>query len=473
MAAIRGHRRSKPHGRSRVKQDFITNIFAIVVVLITGITFAGCTLAPSMAEDTARTRVAEVGDALEPEAGRPALPPAGAGLAEHVRFAALNHPQVAASYHEWHAAVADIAPARALPDPRLTFEADIMDSLMTLMPGLMFDIMSPGKRSAMAAERTATSEVARRKFIAEILRVAARVQREWIELAYAADSIRLHHAAIGAVEQQREIADATYATGGMMASLTTQVELQDMIAEHVAEHDSASGRLAAARTRFKSALGLLPTDPDPAWPDAKLSATPLPPEDELWRRTLAANPDFARMRAMVEMTVAGVEVARRTGSPDYSLGLMVDLKASPVMFRPTASVSLPIWREKIASTIAGAEARRDGAIAGVTAMQLELAAELAQMLYMVRESDRMLAYIDETALPTLNRMAELAGAGYQSGASGAAMISETALRTQLMRLKRIEILRQREVAATSLMLMTADVAPAEIAALTDADQQTR
>jgi hypothetical protein len=70
-------------------------------------------------------------------------------------------------------------------------------------------------------------------------------------------------------------------------------------------------------------------------------------------------------------------------------------------------------------------------------------------------------------------MAELAGAGYQSGADGAAMISQAALRTQLMQLKRIEILRQREVAATNLMLMTADVAPVEIAALMDADSSTR
>jgi cobalt-zinc-cadmium efflux system outer membrane protein len=456
-----------------VKQRVSPNVLALVAVLIAGVAFAGCTLAPSAAEDDARARVAEIGAVIELEAARPPLPPADAGLAEHVRFAALNHPQVVAAYHEWHAAVADITPARALPDPKLTFEADIMDSLMTLMPGLMFDIMSPGKRSAMAAERTATSEVARRKFMTEVIRVAARVQREWIELAYATEAIRLHHAAIGAVEQQRAIADANYATGGMMASLTTQIELQDMIAEHIAEHDSASDRLTAARARFKSALGLLPTDPDPAWPDATLSVTPLPPEDELWRRTLAANPELARMRAMVEMTVAGVEAARRTGSPDYSLGLMADVKASPVMFRPTASVSLPVWREKIASTIAAAEARRDGAIAGVNAMQLELAAELAQMLYMVRESDRMFAYINDTALPTLERMAELAGAGYQSGADGAAMISEAALRTQLMQLKRIEILRQREVAATNLLLMTADVAPVEIAALMDADLSTR
>ncbi len=39
-------------------------------------------------------------------------------------------------------------------------------------------------------------------------------------------------------------------------------------------------------------------------------------------------------------------------SPDFTLGLMTDVKADPLMFRPTASVSLPVWREKIAATIA-------------------------------------------------------------------------------------------------------------------------
>jgi outer membrane protein TolC len=172
-----------------------------------------------------------------------------------------------------------------------------------------------------------------------------------------------------------------------------------------------------------------------------------------------SNPDLAKMRAMVEMAVASVDVARQTGRPNFAVGGMVDLKASPVMVRPTASISLPIWREKIAATVAAAEARRDAAAARVNAEQLNLAAELAQMLYMVREADRMLAYIDGTALPNFERSYATLEAGVQSGMTGAAMIAETRLMAIDLRHERLELLRQRETAAVDLALLTANVAP--------------
>ncbi|HEY5551101.1 MAG TPA: TolC family protein, partial [Opitutaceae bacterium] len=431
----------------------------LLIALLLGASLAGCTVAPSPGEERARAQVSHVGSSLDRSALEPSLPDLrpDSALADCVRFAVLNHPRVEAAYHDWRGSVSAIAPARALPDPRLTFEADITDTLMTLMPGLMFDFMTPGKRAAMAGEMTAASNVAHRVFVSAVLDVAAEVQRAWIELAYTAEARVLYLAAIDNLGQSLALAESEYSTGRMMASLETQVRLQSQIAEHHAHHFSVDDRLAAARARFKAALGLSHSDRDPPWPAATLAATPLPTEDELWHRTLAANPGLAQMRAMVEMAIAGVEVARKSGTPDFALGLMTDLKASPLMFRPAASVSLPVWREKIASTIAAAEARRDAAAARVTAEQLNLAAELAQMLFMVRESDRMLAYIDTTALPNLERLGSVAEAGYQSGASGAAMITDAAHMALLMRLERIEILRQRENAATGLMLMSAAV----------------
>src|ERR1019366_8341997 len=105
-------------------------------------------------------------------------------------------------------------------------------------------------------------------------------------------------------------------------------------------------------------------------PPPALTATSVPSADELWHRAAAPNPHLEKMRAMVEMTVASVDVARQTGRPNFAIGAMVDLKASPLMVRPTAAISLPIWREKIAATIAAAEARRDAAAARVNAEQL-------------------------------------------------------------------------------------------------------
>ena len=244
-----------------------------------------------------------------------------------------------------------------------------------------------------------------------------------------------------------------------MATLEAQVRLANEVAQVRAEIDSLGDRRTAARARFKSALGLAPADADPAWPAAALTPTTLPSEDELWRRAQAFNSELGQMRAMVDMALAGVDVARRARTPDFSLGAMVDLKSDPLMFRPTATVTLPIWREKIAANIAAASARRDAASARVSAEQLSVAAELAQMLYMVRENDRMIAYLDHTALPNLARLVASAEAGYETGMSAATTIPEARLMALKMRVERVASLRERELAATDLLLMTADITP--------------
>jgi outer membrane protein TolC len=166
-------------------------------------------------------------------------------------------------------------------------------------------------------------------------------------------------------------------------------------------------------------------------------------------------------------------VARKAGTPDFTLGAMADLKADPLMVRPTATVTLPIWREKIRSNIAAAEARRDAAVARVSAEQLNMAAELAQMLYMVSESDRMIEYIDKTALPNYERLIASIEAGYQAGMTGPGMIPETRVMALAMRLERAAALRDRENAVTDLLLMTADIAPAGAPLLTDTISSSR
>jgi len=425
---------------------------------------AGC-VAASREERRSLARVRETGALLHPGATRPKLPEltADSPFADDLRFALRNHPQVEAAYDDWRAAVTAISPTRALPDPQFTFQADVTDTLMSFMPGLMFEFMTPGKRSAMAHEATASSEVYYRSFVSAVLTTAADARKAWIDLAFVDESIRLTEATIHSLEQSAALANTDYATGRGMATFEAQVRLANEIARVRAEIDSLGDRRTAARARFKSALGLGPGDPDPAWPKATLTATVLPGEDELWRRAQEFNPELGRMRAMVDMALAGVDVARRAGTPDFSLGSMVDLRASPLLFRPVATVTLPVWRKKIAANIAAASERSQAASARVSAEQLNVAAELAQMLFMIRESDRMIVYLDGTALPNLERLGASAEAGYETGMSGPAMIPEARLMALTMRRERLAALRERETAATDLLLLTADVVPPEMA----------
>ncbi|MCI0518161.1 MAG: TolC family protein [Woeseiaceae bacterium] len=424
---------------------------------------SGCAGTASDAEQAARDRVTEVGEQLRPARNKPELPAlqADSPLDTYLLYAVLNHPAVEAEYYEWRATVEDIAPARSQPDPQFTFEADFSDTLMTFMPGLMFDFMAPGKRAAMGLEAAAGSEVAYQNYVATVMITATSLRKAWIELAFVDEALLLRESSLGATRQSLDLSSADYSTGTGMTTLDDQLSLLNSLGQLSTELDSLQHRRSALRTNFKSALGLLPTDADPAFPAAGLTISALPSEEELWQLALAANPEIATMRAMVEMAVAGVEVAETAGTPDFSLGGMADLKADPLMFRPVATVTLPVWRDRIAATVAAAAARRDAAIARLNSQQLDIAAELAREFHMVRESDRMLAYIDNTLLPNLDRALVSAAAGLQTGMTRAGDIPANRLIALDMKLQRLGVLRQRELAVTDISLMVAAAAPAD------------
>ncbi len=445
----------------------------VPILIGAALVLGGCTLAPSAAERQANDKAAQIGSFLRPRTERPTLPKLSSDspFSDYVRYAALNHPEVQAAYLEWRASLSAVAPNRALPDPQFTFQADIADTVMSLMPGLMFDVMTPGKRRAMTDEALGSANVAYREYVAAVFKVTARVRKAAIELAYVDDAVRLRDQSIALLDQATDLASSAYSTGAGMATLETQVLLANDVAKIRAEIAALGDRQRAARAQFKAALGLLPSDPDPDWPRLTLAPTVLPTADELWARARLVNPEIGRMRAMVEMAVAGVQVARKTGTPDFTVGAMPDLKADPLMIRPTATITLPVWREKIRATISAAEARRDAAAARVTAEEVNLAAEIAQMLYMVRESDLMIGYIEKIAIPNYDRVIASVEASYQSGMGSPAMIPQTRVMQVGMRLERLSALRDRENAVTDLLLMTADTAAGAADILVDNSSQ--
>ena len=97
-----------------------------------------------------------------------------------------KHPQVEAAYYEWLASVENITRERSLPDPQLTFEADISKMIMGVMPGLMMDFPGPGKLRAAAAVATAESGMKYFQFEAAVLQVAYGFKKAWYELRLAA-----------------------------------------------------------------------------------------------------------------------------------------------------------------------------------------------------------------------------------------------------------------------------------------------
>ena len=79
---------------------------------------------------------------------------------------------------------------------------------------------------------------------------------------------------------------------------------------------------------------------------------------------MAQNTRLKALEAEVRAAEASILLARKARLFDFSLGLMADVKMNPTLYRPLGTLSLPIWRDKIAAQIAEAEANAKAA--GVT-----------------------------------------------------------------------------------------------------------
>src|SRR6185295_18778487 len=112
---------------------------------------------------------------------------------------------------------------------------------------------------------------------------------------------------------------------------------------------------AALIMQFKGALGLKADDPTPPLP-GRFETTPLDaPADKMLENALAENKRLKGMEAEVRAAEASIRMARKARLPDFTLGFMADVKMNPTLYRfpgNPGTISLPIWRDKIAAQIA-------------------------------------------------------------------------------------------------------------------------
>ncbi len=421
---------------------------------------SGCTGTPIASERAARADLEAVASRYRPDDQRPALPEltADSPLGDHLRYAMLSSPRVEAAYYDWAASVERITTARSLPDPRLTFEADIADTVMALMPGLMIDLPGPGKLRAAGDAAAAGSRALYFAFEAEVLGSALAVKTSYYRLHFLEESLRVERETLALLADLDELARQQNAAGRVTLQdvLRAQIEREELETLIANLEDSRTPLLAD----FRAALGIGPGGPDPPVP-ARFEPSPGEPDPAAILATaLERNPALRAMEAEVLRAQASLDLARKAGVPDFSVGLEADLRASPVFWRPTASMTLPIWRDRIAAEIAAALAERRSAEARRSSEEIRLAAELASMLYAYRESVRNGGLLLDRLVPRARQSLDAARAGYVSGRSSFLDVID-AQRTLLgFELSLVEARTQRELALASLSLSVAGVPPA-------------
>ncbi len=420
----------------------------------------GCRGVPTAGEQTARHDFSMVATQYRPagqSAGLPVLT-ADSSLSNFLAYALLNSPSVAAAFNDWSASVENITVTRSLPDPQLTFQAYIQDAITSLMPGLAWNLSGPGKLAARAEVATAASQEKYFLFEGALLQARFNVKQAYYELGRVEEQLRLKREMCQLLENQARVLQAQGTAG--TANLTEWLRVQNDLAGVRKELESLEDSRRLALVDFQAALGIAPEQPAPPVPVHFEASPDLADTDSLLHTALEHNPQLAGMAAEVRVAEAGIAVAYKDRVPDFNLALMADVKASPVLFWPQSSMSLPIWRDKLAAEVAQAEAAALAAQSRLKAAQIDVAVNFAGKWFAYRETTRDLRLIENQLMPRADQSLQMVRAGYQAGTMDFSSLISAEQTVLDLKWQIAETRTDREIALAELTLLVAGIPPA-------------
>jgi outer membrane protein TolC len=435
----------------------------LLAFLLAAAFLLGCTGVPTKSEKEARRTLQSIEKNYRPNGARPALPALNdnSSLSNYLTLAMLNQPRVEAAYFDWAASVERITQARSFPDPQFTFQMDIQSAVTSAMPGLMGNIPWPDKLRVGAELASQESRSKYFIFQSAVLESAYQVKRSYYQLYFLSEKIRVTKETLQLLSRLEDIARSQNEVGKGTLQDVLRVEIeQDRLQTDLTNLDHSRSALLA---QFKAALGLLPEDTAPPLP-AKFETTSLEvPEDKMLDQALAQNQKLKSMEAEVRAADASITMARKARLPDFSLGFMADVQMNPTLYRfpgNPGTISLPIWRDKIAAQIAEAQANKRSAQARLSAEQIALAVDFLEKWHGYLEATGSLELLDNQLLPKARKSLDLARATYPSGQTDFSNLTE-AERTLLgLELEKVEATAQREIALAELSLIIQGMSPA-------------
>ena len=433
-------------------------VIAVGSLAFLGLLPGGCKGVEQPGERQARSDVASVASLYRPEGQRRSLLPlsTNAVLGDFLTFAMLNQPQIEAAYFDWAGSVEQITVERSMPDPKLTFQAYIQNTLTSLMPGLMQDLPGRGKLKAAANVAAAESDAKYFAFETAILRVAFSVKQAYYQLWFLDEKIRINRQTLALLADLERSARARNEAGQstLQDVYRAQIE-QDKITTEVTNLEDSRQPLMA---QLKGALGLTRGQPDPPMP-WRFESTPLDLNGSaLLDTAFTRNPRLKAMESEVRLAEALIGMAGKSKAPDFSVGLQAEVYTPP-LYWPQGSMTLPIWRDKIAAQIAGAQAGKRAAEARLNAEQIMVTVEFAMKTYDYREVTRNLALLQDNLIPKAGQSLEIARAGYMSGQIEFFNLMDAERSLLDFQLEEVEARTRREIILADLSLSIAGVSP--------------
>lgn len=334
-------------------------------------------------------------------------------LEDYLTLASANNAELKAKFEEWKEALEQIPQAKALDDPMFTYEVETRTA--PRMQKFEFTQVFPwlGKIEARTDAASANAKAARQRFEAAKLNLYWQVKKEFYEYLYLAEAIKIAEENLELIKHFEQVALAKYTTamGTHPDIIRAQIEL--------AKLDEILVRLKELKKPQAARLNAMLNRPDgaePAWPQKpeffKLNID----NAQLMKLLKDKNPQLAELGWMIESARSEVKLAKKKFYPDIGVGFAPrtdNMGDDSIVWM--FSMNIPLWRDSYKA----AEEQAKANVRKMTQQKINtentLAANVAQVLYDIQESQRQINLNGDILIPKAEQLVNASETAYKAG----------------------------------------------------------
>lgn len=338
-------------------------------------------------------------------------------LTEYLTYAAVHNAGLKAAFEEWRAALEQIPQAKALPDPKFTYDYFTQQIMTRQQAGIMQTFPWFGKIAARTGAAAAAAQAAQRRYEAKKLQLFSEVKQAFYEYTYLAGATRVARENLELMRHFEEVARTKHLTAAATHPdlIRAQIEVAKLENEVVTLERSRAPTVA----RLNAVLNR-PADAPLLWPREE----PGPPV-KVDRSVLVAllmnrNPELQAMGFDVERLDKEVAVARRNFYPDIGLGaewmqMPASGGGSDTDVRVGVELNLPIWRSSYRAGELQARAMARRTRYEKKELENSLVARMERAWYEFENSGRQVSLYDYALVPRARELIRASETAYLTG----------------------------------------------------------
>lgn len=312
------------------------------------------------------------------EVAPPTFHAANEELAAYLLEAANNSPGLQMRFAEWRAALQRVPQVTALDDPQFTYTQFVQSDQTRFGVSLMQMFPWFGTLRLRGEQAVAEADAALARLYVERNALFQEVKEAYFDYAFLQESLDTTKRQADILKEMEDTVANRYSLGlaaeaDLLRVQIEQSELEDLYNQYLQERPVFSQRLASAVGREASEE--LP------WPQATSAPPPAPPAPAVMAWLRVQNPALQESDATIESRRRGIELAKKQGRPNFTVGLEFEDMKQP-------KAESPEW-----PYMAGVEAAR-GVLAGDAAMVQE-ARDFA-----------VNSYVADELMPGMDRMSD-------------------------------------------------------------------